>query len=124
MSNIGKIYVFMMVAFASYMYAVISFCNINTVINKHILTHMNCCGGNNTTCEVCTFLVDIVKYEMNITNDTITVIDEILDIICETLPIKPQKEECQVIVGDMYNITQWILNGTYPKDICEKLGFC
>ena len=117
----------MITAFVSYMYAVMSFCDINNTINKHISMHsmhINCCGGNNTTCEICTFLVDIVKYEMNITNDTILVIDEILNIICETLPMKPQKEECQVIVEDMYNITQWILNGTYPKDICEKLGFC
>ena len=33
-------------------------------------------------------------------------------------------EECIQIVDDISNITKWIIDGLYPKQICEKLGFC
>ena len=26
--------------------------------------------------------------------------------------------------NDISNITKWLIDGLYPKDICEKLHFC
>lgn len=79
---------------------------------------------NNVTCALCTDLVDVVKHEMKVSNSSINIIEEIINATCHTIIIKPQREECIDIVDSISNITKWIIDGLYPKQICEKLGFC
>ena len=117
MDIISKFYVFMAFLFVLYMITVVSLCENPS---KYVE------GGNSTCkiCKICIDLVDIVKYEIKMTNNTITIIDKILNDICKTIIIKQERYECEEIVEDMYNITEWIINGTYTLDICKKLGFC
>ena len=79
---------------------------------------------NNISCTLCTDLVDIVKEEMKMSNSSINIIEEIINATCHTIIIKPQREECIDIVDSISDITKWIIDGLYPKQICEKLGFC
>jgi len=78
----------------------------------------------NSTCVWCTDIVDIVKAEMNFSNASITIVEKIMETVCHTIIIKPERMECLDIVKDIQNITVWIMDGLYPKDICEKLHFC
>ena len=79
---------------------------------------------DNVTCVLCTDLVDVVKHEMKISNSSINIIEKVINATCHTMIIKSQREECIKIVDDISNITKWIIDGLYPKQICEKLGFC
>jgi hypothetical protein len=75
-------------------------------------------------CDVCEDLVGIIEGEMKIYNSSINIIEKVMHDVCETIIIKPEREECLTIVNDIHNITQWIMDGLYPKDICIKLGLC
>jgi hypothetical protein len=78
----------------------------------------------NSTCVWCTDIVDIVKAEMKFSNASITILEKIMETVCHTIIIKPERLECLDIVNDLQNITAWIMDGLYPKDICEKLHLC
>ena len=102
------------------MYLIFQVLTIITIIN---ITYYNN-FTNNITCDVCTMLVNTIKDEIKFSNHTITIIEKIIDEICHTIIIKPEREECEYIVENLYNISQWIINGSMPEDICKKLGFC
>ena len=75
-------------------------------------------------CIFCTDLVDIIELEMNISNISINIIEQIINATCNMIIIQPQKKECNEIIDKISNITKWIIDGLYPKDICKKLGLC
>ena len=77
-----------------------------------------------STCIWCTDIVNIIESEMKFSNASITILEKIIETICHTIIIKPERMECLDIVNDIQNITAWIIDGLYPKDICEKLHFC
>lgn len=75
-------------------------------------------------CKLCTDLVGIIQEEMKVSNNTINIIEDFIHGICETIIIKLEKDECLLIVNDIHNITQSIIDGLYPNQICQNLHFC
>ena len=98
--------------------------NITKILILFTLFNLGNTYKNNISCTLCTDLVDIVKEEMKVSNSSINIIEEIINATCHTIIIKPQREECIDIVDSISDITKWIIDGLYPKQICEKLGFC
>jgi len=82
------------------------------------------CHENSDKCTLCTYIVDIIQGEMKISNSSINIIEKVIEVICHAIIIKPEREECLAIDNDISNITKWLIDGLYPKDICEKLHFC
>lgn len=76
------------------------------------------------SCKLCEDLVGIIQKEMKVSNNTINIIEDFLHGICETIPIKLEKDECLLIVDDIHNITQSIIDGLYPNQICQNLHLC
>lgn len=79
---------------------------------------------SNVTCTACIDVVDLIKAEMKIYNSSITIIEDTIKAVCHTIIIKLERLECLSIANDISNITKWLMDGLYPKDICEKLHFC
>ena len=75
-------------------------------------------------CKLCTDLVAIIQEEMKISNNTINIIEDFLHGLCQNNLIKIEKEECLLIVDDIHNISQSIIDGLYPNQICQNLHFC
>ena len=79
---------------------------------------------NNTTCTVCTDIVDIIQEEIKFSNSSIDIIEKAINTTCHLIPIKPEKEECMTILDDISLIVKWLIDGLYPKQICQKLHLC
>ena len=73
------------------------------------------------SCDLCKDLVGIIERQ---SNSSINIIEKIIHDICETIIIKPEKDECLLIADDIHNITQWIIDGLHPGEICVKLHLC
>ena len=80
--------------------------------------------NNNGPCNLCKFIVDIIKRELIISNQTIIEIEKIVKDICSHLSNKEKKIECFEIINDIDLIKNLILDGVNPKDICVKINFC
>ncbi len=75
-------------------------------------------------CELCLDLVGIVQAQMKLSNASINVIEKAINMTCHMIVIKPERQECIDIVNEISNISKWIIDGLYPKDICVKMGLC
>ena len=75
-------------------------------------------------CNLCKFIVDIIKRELLVSNQTIIEIEKIIKDICSHLSNKSKQKECFEIVNDIDLIKNLILDGIDPKDICVKIDFC
>jgi hypothetical protein len=78
---------------------------------------------NNNECTTCEFIVDFIRYEINIGNKTISDISELIRDICSKI-VGPGGKECIVIANDLQNISKMIANGINNTNICEILHFC
>ena len=75
-------------------------------------------------CELCNFSVDIIKYELKFTNNTITIIGDIVEVLCYALGGHEVGELCKDIVSHTEEIITDIENGMNSTEICKDLGFC
>jgi hypothetical protein len=75
-------------------------------------------------CHLCNFSVDIIKYEIKFTNNTIAIIGDIVDVLCYALGGKNVGDICKDIVSNTEEIITDIDNGMDPMEICTDLGFC
>ncbi|XP_057299576.1 uncharacterized protein LOC130630194 [Hydractinia symbiolongicarpus] len=76
-------------------------------------------------CTGCKTVVDFIKFEINVLKKTSAQVKAGIEYLCKLLaPLKVQVEVCNDIVEYIDNIIQWILNGTTPGDVCEKLKLC
>ena len=81
--------------------------------------------SNNTKCNLCKDVVDIIDAQIHVANSTIGIIEEIVKGFCNHLTILPiQKKECLFLLDHIQDIINWIMQGISPGDICVKLGFC
>ena len=78
----------------------------------------------NTSCKLCRSIVNIIKYELNVSNKSITEIEKVVRDLCIILGNKVQKKECFNILSMINNIIEMIISGLEPGEICTKLGFC
>jgi len=82
-------------------------------------------GGGNSTCHLCESFVSALEPAVKAGNKTIDELAKIADALCHLIaPFKVQKEECDIIIGDIEKIKNMILNGKLPQEICTALGFC
>jgi hypothetical protein len=81
-------------------------------------------GNTSDSCKLCTDIVGIIQGEIKISNSSIAILEKLIGAICHAIIIKPEREECLALDNDISNITKWLIDGLYPKDICEKLHFC
>ena len=77
----------------------------------------------NDKCADCKYLIDFIRYELNIANKTITDISKLLIDICSKI-IGPGGKECIVIADDIEQIVKMIVDGVNNTNICEALHFC
>tara|TARA_E500000331_G_scaffold329023_1_gene349221 strand:- start:555 stop:875 length:321 start_codon:yes stop_codon:yes gene_type:complete len=77
----------------------------------------------NDKCTDCEYLIDFIRYELNIANKTITDISKLLIDICSKI-IGPGGKECIVIADDIEKIVKMIADGVNNTNICEALHFC
>jgi len=81
--------------------------------------------NNNTKCNLCKDVVEIIDAQIHVANSTIGIIEEIVKGFCNHLTILPiQKKECLFLLDHIQDIINWIMQGISPGDICVKLGFC
>ena len=80
--------------------------------------------SHDAECELCLDLVGIVQSQMKLSNASINVIEKAMNATCHMIIIKPERQECIDIVNEISNISKWIIDGLYPKDICVKMGLC
>ena len=81
-------------------------------------------ASNNTSCKLCTDIVDIINSELHLANSTINIIEEVVQTFCNHMIIPFRKHECLFILDNLQNIINWLLDGLSPNDICTKIGFC
>lgn len=91
-------------------------------INKQIPIITN--NSNNTSCNLCNDIVNIINGELHIANSTINIIEHIVKGFCSLIIIPLQKKECFFLLNHIQDIINMLINGLSPKDICIKLGFC
>lgn len=96
---------------------ILFFLGLLTIIWSIVLSH-------STECELCLDLVGIVQAQMKLSNASINVIEKAMNTTCHMIIIKPERQECIEIVNEISNISKWIIDGLYPKDICQKLHLC
>lgn len=77
-----------------------------------------------TECQVCTAVVDLIKFELSVSNATIDVIIKAVEALCAILGDVPVYEECKMILKDLEQIVQWLEQKLDPADICIRLGLC
>ena len=81
--------------------------------------------SNNTKCNLCKDVVEIIDSQIKVANSTIGIIEEIVKEFRNHLTILPiQKKECLFLLEHIQEIINFIIDGLSPKDICLKLGFC
>lgn len=78
----------------------------------------------NITCDLCQTIVKIIKYELTVSNKSITEIETIVGDLCKILGNEKQKKECFDILNIINDVAQMILSGLDPKQICKNLDFC
>jgi hypothetical protein len=74
-------------------------------------------------CTDCEYLVQFIRYEVNLGNHTIQDIAQLLRDICSNI-IGPGGIECVDIANEIENISRMIANGVNNTDICKDLHFC
>ena len=74
-------------------------------------------------CEDCEYLVNFLRYEIDLGNKTIEDITILLRDICSKI-IGPGGQECIDIANQVENISRMIANGINNTDICKDLNFC
>ncbi|XP_028392521.1 prosaposin-like [Dendronephthya gigantea] len=77
-----------------------------------------------TECEVCTAVVDLIKFELTVSNATLQLIIIAVEDLCAILGDVPVYQECKLILKEIKQIIEWIEQKLTPEDICERLGFC
>ena len=81
--------------------------------------------NNNTKCNLCKDVVEIIDSQIKVANSTIGIIEQIVKEFCNHLTILPiQKKECLFLLEHIQEIINFIIDGLSPKDICLKLSFC
>ena len=79
---------------------------------------------NNTKCNLCKDVVNIIDSEVHLANSTINIIEEVVKTFCNHMIIPFRKNECLFILDNLQNIINWLLDGLTPNDICVKIGLC
>ena len=77
-----------------------------------------------TECEICKFASGIVRYEVKMSNSTLTLIEDIVKDLCYLVGGKPVYKECNEFCNNIQKIANWIENGLNNTQICEKLCMC
>lgn len=77
-----------------------------------------------TECEVCTAVVDLIKFDLMISNITVQVIIKAVQVLCALIGDVPVYEECKLILSAINQIIQWLEDKVDPKDICIRLHLC
>ena len=81
--------------------------------------------SNNTKCNLCKDVINIIDAQIHLANSTISIIEQIVKGFCNDLTILPiQKKECLFLLEHIQDIINWIMEGLSPGDICNKFGFC
>ena len=75
-------------------------------------------------CKVCRDIVDVIRWELNVSNKTIKQTEQIIKALCKELGNNITKRECYNIVNDIDRIKNWIIDGLTPDKICIELGLC
>ena len=75
-------------------------------------------------CKVCRNIVDVIRWELNVSNKTINQTEQIIKALCKELGNNITKRECYNIVNDIDRIKNWIIDGLTPDKICIELGLC
>ena len=75
-------------------------------------------------CKVCRDIVDVIRWELNVSNKTINQTEQIIKALCKELGNNITRRECYNIVNDIDRIKNWIISGLTPDKICIKLGLC
>ena len=75
-------------------------------------------------CKVCRDIVDVIRWELNVSNKTINQTEQIIKALCKELGNNITKRECYNIVNDIDRIKNWIIDGLTPDKICIELGLC
>ena len=81
-------------------------------------------ASNNTKCNLCKDVVNIIDSEVHLANSTINIIEEVVKTFCNHMIIPFRKNECLFILDNLQNIINWLLDGLSPNDICTKIGLC
>lgn len=81
-------------------------------------------ASNNTKCNLCKDLVNIIDNEIHLANSTINIIEEIVKEACNHMIIPFRKNECLFILDNLQDIIDWLLDGFTPSNICMKIGLC
>ena len=79
--------------------------------------------SSNSSCKICTILVNIIDKELKLGNKTINDIENIVEDICHIIG-GMSGNECLVIVDDIQKIINMLLKGLNSLQICDSLHFC
>ena len=77
----------------------------------------------NRRCAMCETLVSLIKFEMNLGNNTISFITKVIEGICKHIP-GPSAKECYIISNDISVITKFLDKGMNATTVCKKINFC
>ena len=75
-------------------------------------------------CKVCREITSIIQDEINISNSSIVVAEDIVKFVCDTTLSKKDKVYCDEILNDIKQIQKYIIDGLNTTQICKKIGMC
>lgn len=78
---------------------------------------------NNSTCKICTVIVNIIDKELKLGNKTISDIESIVQDICHIIG-GPQGQECLLIVNNLQKIINLLMKGLTSLQVCNDLHLC
>ena len=105
------------------LFSVVNGYNNTSTYNNTLMPFLNN-SGPESLCKVCRDIVDVIRWELNVSNKTINHTEEIINELCKELGNNITKRECYNIVTDINRIKNWIIYGLSSDKICIKLGLC
>ena len=93
--------------------------NINYIDNSD----MHIIQKNETKCNMCKDLVNLILMEEHKVNSTIISIINLIKAVCNDIK-GPNAEECRIIVNNIQYIINLIGEGLSAQSICQLIKFC
>ena len=80
--------------------------------------------SNQVECSLCKLSVDIIDLELKFTNETVTVITEVIETICHLVGGKVAGEICDYIGSNIERIMNDLAHGMNSTEVCQQLHMC
>ena len=80
--------------------------------------------ATNTTCALCVDIATVIDQNLHQANTTITVLEHIVEDLCELIGGKVILQECCLVLDGIQGLVNWLTKGVDPLVACQKMHFC